>query len=216
MVLRVFKVRKDGTYSEIEATREALQKEHGSFLMVDRGDKKIYVYKKLGISKSLAYAAARAATNLNTRRGSKYKVVNIEQEEQFKFLSNIFGETEETVKPIEEISPLETVEAVKSSLIYGEKTSTKRAVTKQKTPQISEKTLKPQEQIIIAKKRTVPSIKIAINEEAYDSEEIVKTLASRMLYNINIDTAKNMIKPPKGQLRSMLLKQIDALLDEIY
>ena len=84
MVLRVFKVRKDGTYNEIEATREALQKEHGSFLMVDRKNKKIYVYKKLGISKSLAYAAARAATNLNTRRGSKYKVVNIEQEEQFK------------------------------------------------------------------------------------------------------------------------------------
>lgn len=216
MVLRVFKVRKDGTYSEIEATREALQKEHGSFLMVDRRDKKIYVYKKLGISKILAYAAARAATNLNTRRGSKYKVVNIEQEEQFKFLSNIFGETEETVKPIEEISPPEAVEATKSSLIYGEKTSSIRAVTKQKIPKISEKTRIPQEQIIIAEKKSVPSIKIAINEEAYDSEEIVKTLASRMLYDINIDTAKNMIKPPKDQLRAMLLKQIDALLDEIY
>ncbi len=216
MVLRVFKVRKDGTYNEIEATREALQKEHGSFLMVDRKNKKIYVYKKLGISKSLAYAAARAATNLNTRRGSKYKVVNIEQEEQFKFLSNIFGEIEETVKPIEEIYPPEAVKDTKSSLIYGEKTSSTRAVTKKKIPKISEKTRIPQEKIIIAKKRTVPSIKIAINEEAYDSEEIVKTLASRMLYDINIDAAKNMIKPPKDQLRAMLLKQIDALLDEIY
>ncbi|MCK4845329.1 MAG: hypothetical protein KAS95_06635 [Candidatus Heimdallarchaeota archaeon] len=216
MALRVFKVRKDGTYNEIEATREALQKEHGSFLMVDRRNKKIYIYKKLGISKSLAYAAARAATNLNTRKGSKYKVVNIEQEEQFKFLSNIFGEIEETVKPIEEKYPPEAVKDTKSSLIYGEKTSSTRAVTKQKTPKISEKTRIPQEQIIIAKKRTVPSIKIAINEEAYDSEEIVKTLASRMLYDINIDTAKNMIKPPKDQLRAMLLKQIDALLDEIY
>jgi len=216
MVLRVFKVRKDGTYSEIEATREALQKEHGSFLMVDRRGKKIYVYKKLGISKSLAYAAARAATNLNTRRGSKYKVVNIEQEEQFKFLNDIFGETEETVKPIEKISLPETVEAAKSSLIYGEKTSSTRAVTKQKIPKTSEKTLKPQEQVIIAEKRTAPSIKIAVDEEAYDREEIVKTLASRMLYNINIDTVKNMIKPPKDQLRAMLLKQIDALLDEIY
>ncbi len=216
MVLRVFKVGKDGTYNEIEATREALQKEHGSFLMVDRRNKKIYVYKKLGISKSLAYAAARAATNLNTRKGSKYKVVNIEQEEQFKFLSNIFGEIEETVKPIEEKYPPEAVKDAKSSLIYGEKTSSTRAVTKQKTPKISEKTRIPQEQIIIAKKRTVPSIRIAINEEAYDSEEIVKTLASRMLYDINIDTAKNMIKPPKDQLRAILLKQIDALLDEIY
>jgi hypothetical protein len=216
MALRVFKVGKDGTYNEIEATREALQKEHGSFLMVDRRNKKIYIYKKLGISKSLAYAAARAATNLNTRKGSKYKVVNIEQEEQFKFLSNIFGEIEETVKPIEEKYPPEAVKDTKSSLIYGEKTSSTRAVTKQKTPKISEKTRIPQEQIIIAKKRTVPSIKIAINEEAYDSEEIVKTLASRMLYDINIDTAKNMIKPPKDQLRAMLLKQIDALLDEIY
>lgn len=216
MALRVFKVGKDGTYNEIEATREALQKEHGSFLMVDRRNKKIYIYKKLGISKSLAYAAARAATNLNTRKGSKYKVVNIEQEEQFKFLSNIFGEIEETVKPIEEKYPPEAVEDTKSSLIYGEKTSSTRAVTKQKTPKISEKTRISQDQIIIAKKRTVPSIKIAINEEAYDSEEIVKTLASRMLYDINIDTAKNMIKPPKDQLRAMLLKQIDALLDEIY
>ncbi|MCK4845607.1 MAG: hypothetical protein KAS95_08025 [Candidatus Heimdallarchaeota archaeon] len=216
MVLRVFKVRKDGTYSEIEATKEALQKEHGSFLLVDRKNKKIYVYKKLGISKSLAYAAARAATNLNTRRGSKYKVVNIEQEEQFKFLSNIFGEFEETVKPKEEMSPPESVEDTKPSLIYGEKTSSTRAVKKQKTPKISEKALIPQEQIIIAEKRTVPSVKIAINEEAYDSEEIVKTLASRMLYDTSINTAKNMIKPPKDQLRAMLLKQIDALLDEIY
>lgn len=216
MVLRVFKVGKDGTYSEIEATKEALQKEHGSFLVVDRKSKKIYIYKKLGISKSLAYAAARAATNLNTRRGSKYKVVNIEQEEQFKFLSDIFGEIEETVKPKEEISPPESVKDTKSSLIYGEKTSSTRAVNKQKTPQISEKALIPQEQIIIAEKRTVPSIKIAINEEAYDREEIVKTLASRMLYDTNINTAKNMIKPPKDQLRAMLLKQIDALLDEIY
>ena len=216
MALRVFKVGKDGTYNEIEATREALQKEHGSFLMVDRRNKKIYIYKKLGISKSLAYAAARAATNLNTRKGSKYKVVNIEQEEQFKFLSNIFGEFEETVKPKEEMSPPESVEDTKPSLIYGEKTSSTRAVKKQKTPKISEKALIPQEQIIIAEKRTVPSVKIAINEEAYDSEEIVKTLASRMLYDINIDTAKNMIKPPKDQLRAMLLKQIDALLDEIY
>ena len=72
MAIRVFKVGKDGTYDEIEATREALQKEHGSFLMVDRRNKKIFIYKKLGISKSLAYAAARAATNLNTRKGSKY------------------------------------------------------------------------------------------------------------------------------------------------
>ena len=216
MVLRVFKVRKDGTYSEIEATREALQKEHGSFLMVDRRDKKIYIYKKLGISKSLAYAAARAATNLNTRRGSKYKVVNIEQEEQFKFLNIIFGETEETVKLIEKVSPPEAVETAKSSLIYGEKTSSTRAATKEKISQKSERILIPQEQIIIAEKRTAPSIKIAVNEEAYDREEIVKTLASRMLYNINIDTAKNMIKPPKDQLRAMLLKQIDALLDEIY
>ena len=29
MAIRVFKVGKDGTYDEIEATREALQKEHG-------------------------------------------------------------------------------------------------------------------------------------------------------------------------------------------
>ena len=50
----------------------------------------------------------------------------------------------------------------------------------------------------------------------YDVEEIVKTLASKILFDTNIETAKSMEKPPRHQLRSELIKKIDVLLDSIY
>ena len=54
------------------------------------------------------------------------------------------------------------------------------------------------------------------SQKSYEIEEVVKTLASKILFDSNIDNMKNMEKPPRQQLRGKLIKKVDELLDNIY
>ena len=89
MGLRVFSVRRDGSYNEVPAKRESFYEDNGAYLIVDRVEKRIYIYRKDGIPSSLAYWAGRAATNLKIRKGSKYQIINIELEERDRILPNL-------------------------------------------------------------------------------------------------------------------------------
>ena len=120
MRLRVFSVKSDGSYSEVPAKSESFFQGSGAYLLVDRETKKIYIYRKDGISSSLSYWAARAATNLKIQKGSNYQVINIEQEERDRILS-------ELIKNLEDVTYSEEKITLKTDLglgayVYGEKT----------------------------------------------------------------------------------------------
>ena len=205
----MFSVKRDGSYHEVPAIRESFSQNDGAFLLIDRSEKKIYIYRKAGISSALSYSAARAATNLNTRKGSRYKIINIEPEDKDMMLTEI-------IDKIDEGTPLQATTAVQtpvlgSNYVYGEKTvpiqPEESSVYVQETSRIPEKIETRQR---ISAKDVIESIR------AYDVEEIVKTLASKMLFETNVESIKSMKKPPRHQLRSELIKKIDTLLDSIY
>lgn len=199
MGLRVFSVRKDGSYNEVPAKRESFYEDNGAYLIVDRGERRIYIYRKDGIPSSLAYWAGRAATNLKIRKGSKYQIINIELEERDRILPDL-------ISKLEEIASSETSISTKPDLggkayVYGEKTVPALQGLKQTTYET--KTKQKVHQMVQYLK-------------SYDSDETVKILASKILSDSDIELLKNVEKPLRTKLRRELMDKIDNLLEIIY
>ncbi|NPD87187.1 MAG: hypothetical protein HGN29_00595 [Asgard group archaeon] len=210
MVFRIFSVQKDGSYHEVPPVKESLVHEGDAFLIIDRRGKKIYIYRKTGISSALSYSAGRAATNLKTNRGSKYQIINIEQEDKDRILTYILDKMDS--HPESEIRVEHIPEKQTTSFVYGEKT---RPIIHEDFSSSEPLTLSFEESEAVI--RDVVKDRTQIGDlKNYDVEEIVKTLASKILFDTNIETAKSMEKPPRHQLRSELIKKIDVLLDSIY
>ena len=209
MVLRIFSVQKDGSYHEVPPIKESFLHEGDAFLIIDRIDKKIFIFRKTGISSSLAYSAGRAATNLRTKKGSKYQVINIEPEDKDQLLSYIINKLEEKSQDIKTVSetPIQ-----QPSYIYGEKT---RTLTQ---PIVNAMSKDIFETIEIPKETEVTHDRLSSyeTESVYDVEEVVKTLANKILFDTSVQSVKEMEKPPRHKLKAELIKKIDSLLDKIY
>lgn len=208
MSLRVFSIRKDGSYSEVPARRESLFEDNGAYLIIDRVEKRIYVYRKDGIPASLAYWAGRAATNLNTKKGSKYKVINIEQEERDRILPKLIQKLEETA--YSEPSTTTKTDLGRSAYVYGEKIVPATQTISKTTSEITYKKGLPET------KPKQESNQMMQGSKTYDFEEVAKTLASKILFDLNIEHMKKVEKPPRNKLRSELIGKIDDLLDKMY
>ena len=199
MGLRVFSVRRDGSYNEVPAKRESFYEDNGAYLIVDRVEKRIYIYRKDGIPSSLAYWAGRAATNLKIRKGSKYQIINIELEERDRILPNLIRKLEEIASEKASISTKPDLGG--KAYVYGEKT----------VP-----ALQGLKQITIETKTKQKAHQIAQYLKSYDSDETVKILASKILSDSDIELLKNVEKPLRTKLRRELIDKIDNLLEIIY
>ncbi|MHA1219024.1 MAG: hypothetical protein ACTSO5_10180 [Candidatus Heimdallarchaeaceae archaeon] len=207
MGLRIFSVRRDGSYSEVPARRESFFDDNGAYLIIDRVERRIYVYRKDGIPSSLAYWAGRAATNLNTKKGSKYKVINIEQEERDRILPELIQKLEETAYS----EPSTTKTGLGgSAYVYGEKIVPATQTISKTTSEIRYEKGLPEPK---SKQESIQTMK---GSETYDFEEVAKTLASKILFDSNIEHMKKVEKPPKDKLRKELIEKIDGLLDKMY
>jgi len=219
MGLRIFSVNRDGSYHEVPPVKESLLHRGDAFIIVDRTDKKIYIYRKSGIPSSLSYSAGRAATNLNTRKGSRYKVINIEQEEREPLLTEILNklENQETQAPTEVFSATSQLQprTVQGSYVYGEKIRQIAKFDRVELPK-EKKVEYPAAEITIQKEKKELEEKEYRFLKTYDIEGIVKALVGKMLFEISIENVKVLKKPPRNQLRKELIKQIDILLDSIY
>ncbi len=212
MGLRIFSVRRDGSYSEVPAKRESFFEDNGAYLIIDRVERRIYVYRKDGIPSSLAYWAGRAATNLNTIKGSKYKVINIEQEERDRILPELIQKLEETA--YSESSTITKTDLGGSAYVYGEKIVPESQILSKTTSDIKyEKGLTKPEPKQEPKQE---SNQMMQGSEAYDFEEVTRTLASKILFDSNIEHMKKIEKPPRNKLRKDLIGKIDDLLDKMY
>ncbi len=199
MGLRVFSVRRDGSYTEVPAKRESFYEDNGAYLIVDRVEKMIYIYRKDGIPSSLAYWAGRAATNLKIRKGSKYQIINIEQEERDRILPDLINKLEEIAYTETSISPKPDLGG--KAFVYGEKTIPVSHLTKHTTHEIKT------EQKISQVKQVLGS---------YDSDKTIKMLVSKILSSSDIELLRNVEKPLRSKLRSELIDKIDYLLEIIY
>ncbi len=208
MGLRVFSVRNDGSYSEVPAIKESFLDGNGAYLIIDRFEKRIYVYRKDGISSILSYSAGRAATNLRTSKGSKYSVVNIEHEERDRVLPELLRKMES--ESYEEISTSSRDYLPTQAYVYGEKTIPRSRPIEAKTDFIEE----PRK--INEIKKEINQIENSINSMSYDVEEVVKAFASKILFDTKIENLKNVSKPPRHTLKSELIKKIDDFLDRMY
>ncbi len=214
MGLRVFSVKRDGSYKEVPATKESFLDGNGAYLIMDRIEKKIFIYRKDGISNVLSYSAGRAATNLKTMKGSKYNVVNIEHEERDRILSEILRKMESDTYKEMSISSREYLPT--QAYVYGEKTLPSSRTIEQR-PSIVEETREIEQRVVEVKKREeVSNPKTYDEPNTYNVEHIVKTLASKILFESNIENLRNVEKPPRNKLKSELLKKIDDLLDKMY
>lgn len=209
MVLRIFSVQKDGSYHEVPPIKESFLHEGDAFLIIDRTDKKIFIFRKTGISSSLAYSAGRAATNLRTKKGSKYQVINIEPEDKDRLLSYIINKLEEKPTDVKIMSELSSQ---RTSYVYGEKTrSSTEPIANAMSKDIFETIEIPKET-----KEDYKSTSTYDVENIYNVEEIVRTLANKILFDTSVQSAKDMEKPPRHKLKAELIKKIDSLLDKIY
>ncbi len=189
---RLFEVKKDGSYYEIPLKVQNLQKDLCAFLVVDAKNKIIYIYRKPGISNTLSYSAGRAATNINTRRGNKYQIINIEPDETNEFFEKIFPQQ------------------IKSVLIETESTETeKREII---TGEIVRKKIVP--------KDTITSLRIEkdkqIIKSKLDNKNLIKSLALKMFLDQSIVELKGEINIPRDELKKILINEINALLDLLY
>lgn len=210
MGLRIFSVRRDGSYSEVPAKRESFFEDNGAYLIIDRVERRIYVYRKDGIPSSLAYWAGRAATNLNTKKGSKYKVINIEQEERDRILPELIQKLEETA--YSEPSTTKKTGLGGSAYVYGEKIVPVTSTISKTTSEIKYERGLPEPE----PKPKIEPIQTIQDSETYDFEEVAKTLASKILFDSNIEHMKKVEKPPRSKLRDELIDKIDGLLDKMY
>ena len=211
MGLRIFSINKDGSYFEVPSKKESLLRGDGAYLIVDRREKKIFIYRKLGISSSLSYSAGRAATNLNTQKGSKYQIIYIEEEEKDRFLPSIYERLEASVpQEIEESKPYDSSI---QSYVYGEKT-----IPTFKAVEYAEQSRTPTytKQVVSTEIKKPQPKEVTQTYQTQRIDDIVKTLASQILFETNIDETKRMKKPPRNILKSELIKKIDTLLDIIY
>ena len=226
MAIRIFNVKSDGSYVEVPPKPSTLEKGNGAFIIVSRSERKIYVYVKPGISRALAYAAARAATNLNTRKGSKYQIVNLEPEERKAVLNSIFPDLtkQESQKGITTAPKKE-----KKVFVVGETSVSPTKTIAQSKQKIQTEKAKPTKEIQETKETLIevprPTTKSKYESAVtqiqgelipYNLQDFVKTLASKLLFDANLENIKAMQKPPRDQLRSALIKELDALLDELY
>jgi len=208
MDLRVFSIKRDGSYIEVPAKKESFLDGNGAYLIMDRIDKKIYIYRKEGISSILSYSAGRAATNLKTMKGSKYSVVNIEYEERDRIFPEILRKMESSSQ--EETSYPSRDSLPSKAYVYGEKTLpvTRTIEPKPSTTQVTRKSEQKLKEPVIKQKDS------SLRE--YDVDDIVKTLASKILYETNMENLKHVEKPPRYKLKDELVKKIDDLLDRMY
>ncbi|MBY9000571.1 MAG: hypothetical protein KGD64_06635 [Candidatus Heimdallarchaeota archaeon] len=217
MGLRVFSVKRDGSYFEVPSEKESFHRGDGAYLIVDRKDKKIFIYRKMGISSALAYSAGRAATNLNTQKGSRYRIINIEEEEKNRFLPSIYQKLEASIpedsmqssvsEPISRRS-----EPISQSIVYGEKT-----IPIFETPNYSTGVQPIKQDRDVTTEKIVPMMDD--KKEIYKSQnidELVKTLANQILFETKLDEAKNMDKPARHIVKAELVKKLDSLLDSVY
>lgn len=214
--LRIFSVNRDGSYNEVPPVKESLLHRGEAFIIVDRREKNIYIYRKTGISSSLAYSAGRAATNLNTRKGSKYKLINIENEDKDRILSVVLDKLEEVSEEENFIEFDQIASEVKprTNYVFGEKI--RRNINGEEENFVEKPITKTYE---IKKSEMSERTTAFIKEETtgvYDLEGVVKALAGKLLFEIEIENTKTMKKPPKHELRAELIKRIDNLLDSIY
>jgi len=210
MGLRIFSVSKDGSFFEVPSEKESFLRGEGAYLIVDRKEKKIFIYRKMGISSALAYSAARAATNLNTQKGSRYKVINIEEEEKDRILPSLYQRLDVSIPG--EIKERKELETVSRNIVYGEKTI---PVIETKSYSSSFQTTKEEKKIQPVRK--IPQIEK--DKESYKTQnidELVKTLANQILFETKLDKAKKMNKPARHILKAEMVKKIDSLLDSIY
>jgi hypothetical protein len=210
MGLRVFSVNRDGSFFEVPSEKESFRHGDGAYLIIDRKEKKIYIYRKLGISSALAYSAARAATNLNTQKGSRYKVVNIEEEEKDRILPSLYQRLDVSIPS--EIKESKELESVSRNIVYGEKTI---PVFETKNYSSNVQTKKKEREIQPVRK----ILQIEKEKDSYKTQnidELVKTLANQILFETRLDKAKKMNKPARHILKAEMVKKIDSLLDNIY
>ncbi|MHA1344815.1 MAG: hypothetical protein ACTSVO_06915 [Candidatus Heimdallarchaeaceae archaeon] len=210
MSLRIFSVNKDGSFLEVPSEKDSFLHGDGAYLIVDRKEKKIFIYRKMGISSALAYSAARAATNLNTQKGSKYKVINIEEDEKDRILPSLYQKLDVSIPS--EIKESRELETVSRNIVYGEKTI---PVFKKQSYSSSVQTTKQERELQPVRK----ILSVEKDEESYRTqniEELVKTLANQILFETKLDKAKKMEKPARHILKAEMVKKIDSLLDSIY
>ncbi len=210
MGLRIFSVNKDGSFFEVPSEKDSFLRGDGAYLIVDRKEKKIFIYRKMGISSALAYSAARAATNLNTQKGSRYKVINIEEEEKDRILPSLYQMLDVSIPG--EIKENRELETVSRNIVYGEKTI---PVFETKSYSSSIQTKKEDKEIQPVRK----ILQIEKDKESYKTQnidELVKTLANQILFETKLDKAKKMNKPARHILKTEMVKKIDSLLDNIY
>ena len=210
MGLRIFSVNKDGSFFEVPSEKESFRHGDGAYLIIDRKEKKIFIYRKMGISSALAYSAARAATNLNTQRGSRYKVINIEEEEKDRILPSLYQRLDVSIPS--EIEGSKESETVSRNIVYGEKTI---PIFETQNYSSSFQTMKEEREIQPVRK----ILQLEKDKESYKTQnidELVKTLANQILFETKLDKAKKMKKPDRHILKAEMVKKIDSLLDSIY
>ncbi len=221
MVIRVFSIQKDGSYVEVGNNVESLSKGDGAFLILDIKDKLIYIYRREGIPNTLAYAAGRAATNLNTKRNSKYKIINIEQEDKLQKLSTIFNINEKTVKMLLVSKHSETLE--ENSTISKESKVSPIGKPQEiiKSTELSSIVDRGEEQQKEAVEKVEEQQKEAVEKVEEQQKEVdinllLKTFGLKLFLEEDIDELKAAVKPPKEELDRILYNKIKELLNKIY
>ena len=218
MVLRVFSIRRDGSYIEVPAKKESFLDGNGAYLIMDRNEKKIYIYRKDGISSVLSYSAGRAATNLKTMKGSRYNIINIETEERDRIFPKILRQME--TETYEDIPFTKKDYLPRQAYVYGEKTLAAVGTTEHIAS-----TLKETEHIASTLKETedlkqqqleIKQTETELKTDSYDVDDIVRTLASKILFENDIKSLRDADKPPRYKLKNDLIKKIDDLLDKMY
>lgn len=211
MGLRVFSINKDGSYFEVPSERDSFLHGDGAYLIVDRKEKKIYIYRKLGISSILSYSAARAATNLNTQKGSRYKIINIEEEDKDRILPSLYQKLD--IPTLSKTKDSKIASITSKKIVYGEKT-----VPVFETHSFSSSVGSTGEEGI-KYGYTQRNYEKEIKENFYkiqNVDELIKTLANQILFETKLDNAKKMEKPARHILKAEMVRKIDTLLDVIY
>ena len=237
----MYRVTPEGDYKELKYVATNLTSDT-AILILDEDTMKIWVFKGENVPAMIKYKAGMASSTLNAKNGLKYRITHVEIAEYEKKALQLFSDykkVEEVVIPSREVDTLEGLSDATVSRLgavprldekYSEDDKSGKAIPITKTEPTKTTMPKTVKKKKVAKpaakdetdfgvevaRPPIPDSMVPDSEKEPLAASILEVVASQILQDGQLDRIQQEALPSRVKLKKQIVKQVDALLDELY
>ncbi|MCG3218110.1 MAG: hypothetical protein KAR35_03860 [Candidatus Heimdallarchaeota archaeon] len=237
MTNTMYKVTPEGEYKELKYVATNLTSD-AAILILDEDTMKIWVFKGENVPAMIKYKAGMASSTLNAKNGLKYRITHVEIAEYEKKALQLFSDyvkVEEVAIPgrgevdtlerlsNETISRLGAVPRLDEKYSEDDKSGkavpiTKTEPTKTTIPKTvkKKKVAKPAAEVKTDFGVEVARPPIPDSDKDTLTDSVLEVVAAQILHDGQLDRIQQEALPARAELKKQLIKQVDAILDDLY